>query len=594
MVSDDVLSASQPARVVRTVLMVDMVESVRLMEEDENDTVQRWLRLVRQVENTILPVHGGRLVKSQGDGLMLEFRSVRPALQAAFAIQHACAEANAGVMPQRQMHLRMGAQVGELIADERDVYGHDVNLAARLTTLAGPGEIVVSADVRDQLTPALDADIEDLGECYLKHVKQPLRAYRIGPPGPRPVIEPGSSSMPDLRPTIAVIPFTARSTDPEHFVLGEVLADEMISALSRTTELNVISRLSTTPFRDRRATLGDVSAHLNANYVLSGAYRVSGDQLTLVAELAEASSGRIAWTQSLKGKVSGIVRGEDELMNRVVAEVSAAILSRELQRAQSLALPTLESYTLLMGAITLMHWGSLLEFDRAGQMLQTLVDRAPRQAQPHAWLAKWHVLRVNQGWSNDQKKEGQLALDCTRRALAADSQCSLALAIDGFVYTNLLKRLDVAQERYELALRVNPNDSLAWLLKGTLHAFKAEGKLAVESTKHALKLSPLDPLRYFYDSLTATAALSAGHYERAVELAQRSLRANRMHTSTLRALAIAQWQLGRDEDSRKTVGEILRLEPALTVKKYLERSPSSAYETGKIWSEALRQAGVPE
>jgi class 3 adenylate cyclase len=121
----------------------------------------------------VLPVNGGRLVKSQGDGLMLEFQSVRPALQAAFAIQHACAEANAGVAPQRQMHLRMGAQVGELIADARDVYGHDVNLAARLTTLAGPGEIVVSADVRDQLTPTLDADIEDLEE--MKHCQDVIR-----------------------------------------------------------------------------------------------------------------------------------------------------------------------------------------------------------------------------------------------------------------------------------------------------------------------------------------------------------------------------------------------------------------------------------
>jgi len=148
MASNDIVSAAQPARVTRTVLMVDMKDSVRLMEEDEIDTVQRWLRLVKHVENSVLPVHGGRLVKSQGDGMLLEFQSVRPALQAAFVMQQAAAEANAGVAPQRQMHLKMGAQVGELIADAHDVYGHDVNLAARLTALAGPGEVVISADVR--------------------------------------------------------------------------------------------------------------------------------------------------------------------------------------------------------------------------------------------------------------------------------------------------------------------------------------------------------------------------------------------------------------------------------------------------------------
>jgi tetratricopeptide (TPR) repeat protein len=288
------------------------------------------------------------------------------------------------------------------------------------------------------------------------------------------------------------------------------------------------------------------------------------------------------------------VQGKDPLIDRVVTEVSAAVMARELQRAQSQALPTLESYTLMMGAIALMHRLSLQDFDRARQMLETLTDRAPRRAVPQAWLAKWHVFRVWQGWSDDPKNDSQLALDCTKRALDADPQCSLALAIDGLVHTNLLKKLDVAQERYDLALRVNPNDSLAWLLKGTLHAFKGEGKAAMKGTQRALKLSPLDPHRFFYDALAATAALSAGRYERAIGLAQHSLRANRTHASTLRALAIAQWQLGREEDARKTVQDLMRVEPTLTVTKYLERFPGSAYETGKIWSSALRNAGVPE
>jgi adenylate cyclase len=468
-----------------------------------------------------------------------------------------------------------------------------VNLAARLTTLAGPSEIVVSADVRDQLTPVLDADIEDLGLCYLKHVHEPVRSYRVGPPGPRPVIEPGTASTSELRPTVAVIPFAARSGDPEHQVVGEVLADEIISALSRSHELNVISRLSTTLFRGRDVSVGEVSGYLNATYVLSGAYHVTGNKLRLTAELALATPGSIVWSESMQGNITGIVSGKDGLIEKVVGRVSAAVMARELERAQSQPLPTLESYTLLMGAIALMHRLSWNDFNRARDMLQALAERAPRQAIPWAWLAKWHVLRVQQGWSNDTKSERQFALDCARRALDADPRCSLALACAGFVYTNLLKQLDVANERYELALKVNPNDSLAWLLKGTLHAFKGEGKLAVDASRRALRLSPLDPHRYFYDSLAATAALSAGQYKRAIELAHRSLRANRTHTSTFRALAISQWQFGQHEDARKTVSELLRLEPTLTIREYLERSPSSEYETGKIWSNALRQAGVP-
>jgi TolB-like protein len=502
------------------------------------------------------------------------------------------------------MRLRIGANKGALIADQHDVYGRSVNLAARLMKLAGPGEIIVSAEVRDDLVSTLDADIEDLGEhdtaiedlgqLNLRHVANRVRAYRVGPPGAWPADEPGLAPPPELRATIAVIPFTARTPSTEHDVLGEVLADDVIAALSQTPDLQVISRLSTTALRGRDASTDEIKARLDVNYVVSGAYRVTGDQFTLVAELAETTSGRVLWGKSMRGSVAGVVRGSDDVVDRVVAEVSGAVIARELDRAQTQALPTLESHTLLMGAIALMHRASGREFDRAREMLEAVIDRARRKAAPHAWLAKWHVLRFNRGWSHDQTSEAQIALDCTKRALDADPGCSLALTVDGFIHTNLLKQLDVGEERYELALDVNPNDSLAWLLKGTLHAFKGEGDQAIEGTEHALRLSPLDPLRYFYDSLAATAALSAGRYERAVELAQRSLRANRVHTSTLRALAIAQSQLGRLEDARRTVVQLMTLDPTLTVSNYLQRSPGAAYETGKLWSEALRRAGVPD
>jgi adenylate cyclase len=233
MVQNDLpIATDNPEWIVRTLLFVDVVESVRLMEENENDAVRRWRQLVGVVEKTVLPPHQGRLVKSHGDGLLLEFSAVPSAVKAAFAVQRACVSANTDVPPCQHILVRAGAHVGHLISDDHDVYGSGVNLAARLTTLAGPGEIVVSADVRDQLAPVLDADIEDLGLCYLKHVHEPVRAYRIGPPGPRPVIEPGTISMPQLRPTIAVIPFAERVGTPDHQVVGEVLADEIISAIA--------------------------------------------------------------------------------------------------------------------------------------------------------------------------------------------------------------------------------------------------------------------------------------------------------------------------------------------------------------------------
>lgn len=583
-----------PQWVTRTLLFADVVESVRLMQENESGVVQRWRTFVALAEKEVLPPNSGRLVKSLGDGLLVEFQVVPPAVKAAFALQRAGQAINDGVAPSQHILLRMGLHSGHLLADDHDVYGAGVNLAARLTGLAGPGEIVVSADVRDQLTPVLDADIEDLGACYLKHLQEPVRAYRVGPPGPRPVIEPGTLTTPQLRPTIAVIPFVERAEKGEHHVVGEVLADEIIASLSHSAELNVISRLSTTVFRGRDTSVEEVSRFLTANYVLSGAYRTVGNKLRLNVELATADPGTVVWSDTMEGDVEAIVSGKDGIVREIVTAVSMAIMARELQRAQTHPLPTLESYTLLMAAIGLMHRLSRKDFDKSREMLVALTERVPRQAIPWAWLAKWHVLRVQQGWMNDPQVDAQFALDFCRRALQADPQCSLALVVSGMVHTNLLRQLDVAEEQYDLALRINPNDGLGCLLKGTLHAFKGEGAIAVEHTERSLRLSPLDPHRYFYDSLAATAALSAGQYGRAIELANRSLRANRTHTSTFRALAIAQWEAGLKDDARKTVAELMRLEPGLTVSRYRERHPTAGYETGKVWSAALLEAGVPQ
>jgi TolB-like protein len=523
---------------------------------------------------------------------MLEFSRVSTAVNVAFAMQDAVAQANRGVEPSRRLRLRIGINVSPLIADEHDVYGHGVNLAARLTTLAGPDEIVVSADVRDQLTPALDADIEDLGECYVKHMQQPIRAFRVGAPGEQPVIERGNLAE-DLRATIAVIPFRPRALQPTGDVLGQLLADEVISVLSHSPEVNVISRLSTSTFQGRDVKLEDVSAYLRADYVLSGSYHVDADRVTMKAEMAETRTMQVVWSQTLKGSVNGVIAGDDPLAGRLVSEACAAMMVRELQRSQGKAPQSLQNHTLLLSSIALMHRISPLAFQRAQQLLQVLIERTPRLASPYAWMAKWHVLRVTQGWSADAHADGKAALENTKRALDRDATLSLAMTVEGQVNTYILKRLDVAEQLYAQALQSNPKDSLAWLLKGTLHAFRDEGKEALRHTRHALKLSPLDPLKYYFDSLAATAALSALQYQRAISLAQRSFHLNRTHASTLRVLITALCRLDRPDEARRYADELMKLEPGFSVARYLERSPGAPYKLGQDVAAALVEAGIP-
>ena len=576
-----------------TIVVVDVVESVRLIEQHEAGTVARWQALQDAVVGGVLPETSGRLVKSLGDGMMLAFPDPRRAIAAALAIQRLCEHTEAGVDPWRRMRLRVGAQVGEHVAGSIDVYGHSVNIAARLASIAGPGEIIVSADVRDEVTDSIDAQLEDLGDCWLKHVSHPVRAYRVGPPGPAPLVEAVADVAP-LRPSIAVIPFRGRAVAPEHAVLGEVIAEEVIAALSRTHELDVISRLSTTALRDRVAPADELGALLGASYVLNGSYAAAGARVSINATLSETRSGKVVWTDTLRARTDALVWGRDPAIEQLVARASAAVIARELDRVQRQSLPTLESFTLLISAISLMHRLSASEFDRARLMLDAVIERAPRQAVPQAWLAKWHVLRVHQGLSPDPEADVRHARERIGRALQSDSHCSLALAVDGLVQTSLLGRLDLAEASYQQAIDVNPNDGLAWLLFGTLHAFRGEGAPAVKATRRAMRLSPLDPMRYYFESLASTAALAAEDYEGAILLARRSLRANRAHASTWRALSIAQAMLGQEHDAHESMRSLREIDPGLTVSRWLARSPSRDYPIGRRWAEALRIAGLPD
>ncbi len=578
----------------KVLLVMDVVESVRLMEQDEDDFVRRWQQLVQHTEQQILPLHGGRIVKSLGDGLMLEFASAQGCAKAAFAMQHFSQLANSAYSPAQQLHLRMGGHMAEFVTDKHDIYGTGVNLTARFCTLAGPNDIVVSAELRDQMVSGLDADIEDMGECYLKHVEKPIHAYRIAAPGQTPTVVDLPRDDTELRPTIAVIPFTARTAGDGDAVLGEILAEEIIAALSRSQNLNVISRLSTSALRGRDASLPDVQNHLKASYVLSGAYRVSGNQLVLVAELVEAKSGRAVWGESLKSTVQEVLQGEDKITAEVVSQLGAQIVRAEMQRAASRPLPNLESSTLLMGAISLMHRSTRSEFDRVRDMLEYLIERHRRLPTPRAWLAKWHVLQVTRGLSSGGKDETKRALEQTQRALDVDPNCSLALAVEGFVHCHMLKDLNAAEQRYELALTANPNDSLAWLFSGVLSAFKGDGTPAKIAAEKALSLSPLDPMLYFYQSLAASAVVASGDYETAIALARSSLKSNKSHSSTYRALTIALSMNGQIEEAKETAQLLLVIEPKFSVSEFIRRSPSENYPAGRTYAHALRRAGIPD
>jgi TolB-like protein/tetratricopeptide (TPR) repeat protein len=389
------------------------------------------------------------------------------------------------------------------------------------------------------------------------------------------------------------MPFTARMAAPEFAVLGDVLADEMISALSRSTHLHVISHLSTSAFRGRDANLSTISSALQATYVLSGGFVVANKRVALTVELAEAATGRVLWGEVRRGEIAAILNGDDPLVPEIVEGVSLAIVDAVVQMTRATPLPNLAGHSLLLGAISLMHRASRTDFERAEKALTHLAERHRRVAAPHAWIAKWNVLCVTRGWVANSPEHAQRTLEHVKRALDADPNCSLGWAMQGFVQTHLLKDLSAATLSLEQALNINPNESLAWLFSGVCHAFRDDGATASADSERALTLSPLDPLRYYYDSLSATAALAAGNFERARDLALRSLRANRTHTSTWRALTVALVRLDDTLAARRAIDSLLVLDPQFSVSRFAAQTPSRGTRLGADWVEALLLAGAP-
>jgi class 3 adenylate cyclase/TolB-like protein len=598
------------------VLLVDLVESVRLMREHEAFTVRRWADFVGVVTTEILPRYRGVLVKSLGDGLLARFETVPDAADAAATMHRTLAAQNIGLPEDQHFDLRAGINAAMAWSDGVDIYGTGVNLAARLATLAGPGETIASASAheqlaaalaslaepgetigsataRDELTHGVDASCEDLGECILKHFDKPVRAYRVGPPSPVSSLTRRRDYGTAMQPTIAIVPFSARSDSPALLDVGNLIADSVIWRLSKTADLKVISRLSTAVFRGRTDDVGEVSAHLGATYVLSGAYVADAGKIMVTAELSEARNNQVVWSDRLNGEIGDLLKPESELAERIAQAVHLSVFDAEVEHILTQPLPTLESYSLLLGSIKLMHRSSKEEFLQTRKILDELINRHGRIAAPRAWLGNWYILQVTRGWSEDRKREAVEALGATHAALDRDPSDALALATEGFVYCHLLKDLETARKRCNEAVNANPSHALGWLYLGTVNAFMGEGKEAVDATRRAMELSPLDPQRYYFESLGATAELAAQQYENAERLARSSLVLHRMHSSTWRALTISLVAQDRMDEAREALGKLRQLEPQLTVERYLARIPNAALEIGRRWACCLAMAGLP-
>ena len=592
-VSEALASALALPQRQKVVLVMDLVESVRLMAARELAVIGHWRSFVQFATDSVLPRHLGRLVKSLGDGIMAEFDSPRAGVGAALELHRHFDRANRDLPPEEQLYLRAGLNATLVYVDALDIYGSGVNLAARVASLAAPGETMVTEEVRDGLVEGLDAQVEDMGECHLKHVPQPVRVYRVGAAASHPVLVPVREYEKQLQPTVAVIPFRGGDGGPLERAIGDLIADGVIGQLVRTPQLNVISRLSATAFRDREDSTQSLGKLLGADYVLSGSYHVRGSRIVCTAELADARTSSVVWMDRVDGEVEDLFTLHAELPHRIADAALAALMDAQAKVAVIAPLPTLHSYTILLGGIQLMHQSSPVSFDRGRAALDYLVERHPRSSIARAWRAKWSVLKATRGMVDNPAAEAAVALDQTRRALDSEPDNALALAIEGFVYCHLKSDVDTAYQRIGAALQVDPSCSLGWLFQATVQSFmEDQGAAAVASAEKAMTLSPLDPIKYYYHSLLASALLFNSEHERALVEARRAWVLNRYHAPTLRVLVIASAETGDFAVAREMVQRLCEVEPGLTVERYLSRRPVVT-ERVERFAKAMAAAGLP-
>lgn len=578
----------------RAIVFADLVESVRLMQEHGFALVDRWRAFVQETRQLLLPAQGGRLVRTAGDGLLIECPSAVQAIAVSFALHEAVLRHSEGLSEDQSMRLRVGVHCGEVVFDEQEAYGADVNLAARLAGAARPGETLISAAVRQPLADGLHAQLEDLGERYLKHIDRAQQVFLARPAGRGTELGPRQTSrlpVQDLRPVVAVLPFQSLPISPEGEALGHALADELIAALARHPGLRVLSRNSTALVANGDhdlAQLPKLQRVLNASFMVSGRLYRQGDLVRASIEMAGLPDGVVHWADQLNTTVSALFDGSDQLVPKAATRIGEQVQAHELLRVRNLPMDALAPYTLFVGASGLLNSLSPSDFDRAREAFAHLIERYPRQSAPAAMLARWHVFRIAQGWSADVADDQEQARRYAERAIDLDPDQAVAHAALGLVGMNAGFDLRAAEEHNDWAIGAEPQEPHAHSQQAAVLSHLGRHEEAVAAAERAIQLSPLDPSRFLFESYAALAYAAAGDAEQALLYARLSLRRNHRHAPSHRLAISLLWLLGRREEAGMAVDAYARSCPRASEPPRAAASDWAPWYAGLVC--ALREA----
>jgi len=558
------------------------------MGGDEEGTLARLKTVRKNIVDLKIGQHRGRIVKTTGDGLLVEFASAVDATRCAAEIQAGMAGHNAAVPQDKRIEFRIGIHVGDIIIDDNDIFGDGVNIAARLEGIADPGGICISDDAQRQIRGKVDIVYDDMGPQALKNIAEPMRAWRLrlganssGSSPPNSSREPPQSlALPD-KPSIAVLPFKNMSGDEEQEFFADGIAEDIITALSRYSSLFVIARNSSFSFKGRAIDLKQVGRELGVRYVLEGSLRKSGNRVRVTAQLVEAETGNHVWAERYDRDLADIFAVQDEITQATTIAIAPAIAEAEQQRAMRKPPTSLDAWGAYQRGIWHLAKASAEDTGFAEKFFQRAVDLDPMFVGGYIGLAA--VLSRAKGTQGKEEALARRAVTLDGGNAEAHSRLALALVAGG-------DHRGACAEA-EQALAICPNLAAAHGALGVALAYSGrpfEGLAALET---CIRLDPRDPSLVNRLNQVALAHYFCRNYDAAVEAAERAIRSFPDFPSPYRWLAAALGELGRTAEAKAALEKAITVSPGSFDFQVRERPPWFRPQEHAHMLDGLRKAG---
>lgn len=572
------------------ILACDVVGYSRLMERDERGTLERLKTYRKDLLEPLVSEHQGRIVKLTGDGMLCEFASVVNAVISAMSIQQALAEHEAETPEEERIRFRIGVNLGDVICEEDgDLYGDGVNIAVRLESIADPGAVVVSGTAYDHLQGKLDGGFTSLGDLRLKNIERPVRAYRVETDASASVAAP--PPLP-AKPSIAVLPFTNMSGDPDQEYFADGLVEDIITGLSRVNSFFVIARNSSFTYKGRAVDLRQVGRELGVRYVLEGSIRKAGSRVRISGQLVDAISGHHVWTDRFEGDVSDIFDLQDKVTESVVGAVEPRIRLEEIKQARMKPTDYIGAYDLYLRALPRFYSMTREGFADVRRLTNEALSIDPGFTLAKALGAYIRSLSVSQCWH--EPDDIRVAVRMAREVLAdaRDDPTSLRFAAQVIAYS--AKDYETALDTIERSLLLNPNSAQGYTGSGWVNAHSGRPLVAIEHFHRAMRLSPVDPEKGIALSGIGMSYLMLERYEEALTWGERALREMPNYGSSHRVVIMALVKLNRPDEAQAAARRLMETFPTYTLGLQRQINPWRDKVFAERYVEALGIAGVPE